>query len=242
MNPAIRPVILALTTTPFIVLNTVANAAVITTGCGGGDTCTMTQLTSGGTITAGSLQFHSFSVLADVGSVNVDENTITLTGLDDMGINPGPGFRLNSNGELSTAASDDILYAFSFSVTDVRGAKSMKDGSLLAGSNSFGADDVWEVEARVPSTSFLPDLKITDGTFVTSTLSDNSLSFGATSSITARHNVNLDSTQIFSTGASLDSYTFRVSQVPIPAALPLMLAGLGVLMAGGAARSRTKNG
>ena len=219
-----------------------AHAAVTTTGCGGGTSCTMTQLTSGGTITAGSLRFHSFSVLADAGSATINEGVITLTGLDDGGFNPGPGFRLNSNGELATAASEDIIYAFSFSVTDVNGSSTMKDGSLRAGSNAFGADDLWEVEARVPSTNFLADLRITDGTFVTSTLFDDSLNFAPSSAITARHNINLDSTAALATGASLDSYTFRVSVVPVPAALPLMLTGLGVLALSSFRRSRRATG
>ena len=235
MIPATRSILIALVS-PVIALQTVAHAAVVTTGCGGGATCTMTQLTGGGTITAGSLRFHSFSVLADFG-VGVDESTITLTGLDDMGLDPGPGFRLNSNSELSTAAGEDISYAFSFSVTDVNGSSTMKDGSLSAGTYSLGLDDLWEVQARVPSSNFLPDLKINAATGVSPTLTDSSLTFLPTSGITVRHNIDLDSTFIDSTGASLDSYTFRVSQVPIPAALPLMLGGLGLLLAGGVRRS-----
>jgi hypothetical protein len=202
----------------------------------------MSQLTAGGTITAGSLRFHSFSVLADAGSVTIDEGTISLTGLDDMGFDPGPGFRFNSNGELLTGSGDDIVYAFSFSVTDVNGSNTMKDGSLTAGSNSFGADDLWEVEARSPAGNFFPDLKITDGTFVASTLFDNTLAFAPSSAITVRHNVNLDSTLTFSTGASLESYTFRVSQVPVPAALPFMLTALGMLSVRGSRRPRRERG
>ncbi len=209
-----------------VTFGSTAHATVVTTGCGGGDTCTMTQLTAGGTITAGSLRFHSFSVLADAGNVTVDEGTISLTGLDDAGLDPGPGFRFNSNGELSTSSAEEIIYAFSFSVTDVGGANTMKDGSLRAGNNTFGADDEWEVEARVPSTNFLADLEITDGTFVSSVLFDDTLDFAPTSAITARHNIGLFSDFALSTGATLESYTFRVSQIPEPSSLTLVLTGL----------------
>ncbi len=227
---------------PFaLVTVTAANAAVTTTGCGGGDTCTMTQLYDGGTFTAGSLRFHSFSLFADAGSTTVNEDIITLTGLDDGGVDPGPGFRLDSNSELSTAGCEFIGYAFSFSVTDINGASTMKDGSLQAGSNSVGAHDVWETEVYMPSGP--PDgtweLEIRDETSSPAVLFDDSLAFAPSSAITSLHNITLGALP-GGTGASLDSYTFRVSVVPVPAALPLLISGLGVLAVGGIRRSRQR--
>ncbi len=216
---------------------TAANAAVTTTDCGGGTSCTMTQLYGGGTITAGSLRFHSFSFVFNNGST-VNEDVITLTGLDDGGVDPGPGFRLDSNSELSTAAGEFIGYAFSFSVTDINGASTMKDGSLLAGSNSVGADDVWETEVYVPSR--MPDgtweLEIRDATSSPAVLFDDSLAFAPSSAITSLHNITLAPLSPGSTGASLDSYTFRVSVVPVPAAVWLL--GSGLVAFGAIARRR----
>ena len=213
-----------------------ANATVTTTGCGGGTSCTMTQLTGGGTITAGSLRFDNFAVLADAGSATVDESTITLTGLDDMGLDPGPGFRLDSNGELMTAGGEDLIYAFSFDVTDVNGESTLKDASLAAGTNAFGFDDFWQVEGRIPASNIFSDIEIIDGTFEVSQLFDT-FDFTLTDAITARHNINLDSTPAFATGATLTSYTFRVSQIPEPSTLAMLLLGLAG-MAASAKRGR----
>ena len=94
---------------------------------------------------------------------------------------------------------------------------------------------MWEVEARSPSGNFLADLRITDGTFGPFIPFDE-FDFPPDDAITVRHNINLDSTRALSTGSAIDSYTFRVSQVPEPSTLSLVLAGLGLMAVRGRRR------
>ncbi|MEK7323251.1 MAG: hypothetical protein AABZ84_09250 [Pseudomonadota bacterium] len=219
-----------------------AGAAVTTSGCGGSaDTCTMTQLLGGGEFTAGDLRFHTFSLFFGGGPFDkvIDEDTISLTGLDDAGFDPGPGFRFNGNGELATAVGETIGYVFDFKVDQVGGLATMKDSSLKAGTGSVGPEDEWRVQGRSPSGNFFPDLEIVDSAITVEEVLFDSFTFAPTSSLTARNAIVLDSQNVFgdSTGATLDDYTFRVSAVPLPAALPLLLSALGLLTVIGKRRS-----
>lgn len=207
-----------------------ANAAVVTSGCGAVDTCTMSELFAGGEFTSGNLRFHAFSLITDAGSKLIDEDTVSLTGIDPGGIDPGAGFRFNGNGELATAAGDDIAYVFEFEVETVGGAATIKDASLTAGTGSVGADDEWRVQARIPAGNFLPDIEIVDSTLLFETVLSDSVDFAETGGISVRHALVLDSfLGLDASGAALDDYTFQVSQVPLPAGLPLLLTALGLL-------------
>lgn len=235
--------------TPLLVLGTTlftfnplgAGAAVTTTGCALTDTCTLTELLGGGEFTAGDLRFHSFSQIYNGDGVideKIDEGIVSLTGLDNAGLDPGPGFRFNGKGELKTLGGSlpTLGYVFEFDVDHVGGSSVIKDASLTAGTGSVGAEDEWLVQARIPGDKVFPDLEIIDSTLpFGTTVSSDSFDFTPVSGINVRNSINLDSE--FGTGAALDDYTFRVSVVPLPAALPLAASALGLLALVGRRRS-----
>lgn len=232
--------LLVLGTTLFTLNPLVASAAVTTTGCALTDTCTLTELLGGGEFTAGDLRFHSFSQIYIGDGVideKIDEGIVSLTGLDNAGLDPGPGFRFNGNGELKTLGGSlpTLGYVFEFDVEHVGGSSVIKDASLTAGTGSIGTEDEWLVQARIPGDKLAPDLEIIDSTIVPGTVLSDSFSFAPVSGIEVRNTINLDSE--FGSGAALDDYTFRVSVVPLPAALPLAAFALGLLALVGRRRS-----
>ncbi len=223
-----------------------AYAAVSTVGCGGSaDTCTLAELFGGGSITAGSKTFDAFSLVFEdvpplgVGN-DVDEGVVSLTGLDDAGLVPGPGFRFNGNGELVTPAGELIGYVFEFDVTDNAAPISLIDGaSLTAGPFSLGSDDFFIVQARLPNINFAADLEVFAESFSgTSVVASSFDLVPDAASIRVGHSISVDS--FLGSGATLTDYTFRVNQtvIPLPMALPLMLSGLGLLA--GVARRRSR--
>lgn len=210
-----------------------AHAAVSTTGCGSGTTCTLSELYApGSSITAGDLVFSNFSLELDLGSLSIDPSLITLTGVDTGSLNPGSGFRVEGNGEIKVSGNDSILYIFNFNVAHKNGLSLLKDASLTAGSITTGDDAAWSVSARIFA-PVVPELAIEETT-PDPRVSSDSFDFPATASaIDVR--MAFDPVDFGSTAPTditeIGDYTFLVSSVPEPTALPLMLAGLAAVRA-----------
>lgn len=201
----------------------IAHAAVSTTGCGGGSSCTMSQLLAGGTITAGDVTFSSFD---DTLAVDFpDTDMVVITGVDDGTLAPGPGFDFAASPDFAVTGGGDFFYRFSFDIDAAGGASIISDASLaLTGfSGTDGFDDTVTVSALVPSSDPLPAEVSVDDTSTT----DSFDLAAAVSTINVDHRILVDA--FFGDGATLTDYEFRVSLVPVPAALPLLLSGIAML-------------
>ncbi len=208
-------------------------AAVTTTGCSGDSSCTMTQLLNGDTINAGALTFTNFDDISADDMPNTD--SITITGIDDGTLDPGPGFTFNASSDFSLEAGSDFSYRFDFDITAAGGSSIIKDASLeLTGfSGVNGSTDTVKIRALIPSSDPLPaELMVTD---IDNMLFDTFDFAASVSNINVDHRIDLEAS---GNGVSLSSYDFILSVVTIPAALPLMLAGLAML--GGVASRRAR--
>ena len=121
-------------------------------------TVTLQSLFSGGSIIAGDKQFADFYVIdqTSVGDGSTpDYGLITVTALNDGGMNPGPGLLFATNGQL-TATGDTFGYSsselfFGFSVTVMDPSKLIEDASLsfsnstISGSGDNGVTVVEQV-------------------------------------------------------------------------------------------------
>lgn len=216
-----------------------AHAAVSTTGCGDSSTtCTLTQLYApGSSITAGDLVFSNFSLELDLGSLSIDPSVITLTGVDTGSLNPGSGFRLNGNGEIKVSGNDDIIYIFNFDVAYKNDLSLLKDASLTAGSITTGDDAAWSVSARIFA-PIVPELAIEKLPPIQESRRTASISRRRRPPLAcAWHSTRLTSCSTAPTDITeIGDYTFLVSSVPEPTALPLMLTGLAAVLS--AARRR----
>ncbi len=115
-----------------------AQATVITSGCSNTNVfCTLDELDFGGTITVNDKLFDNWDFIANTGGFALDR--ITVTGLTDLGNDPGPGLRYEGNGAMRVEAGIFNLFAFSFRVSVVDPTEFLiKDNTLDLTDFSFG--------------------------------------------------------------------------------------------------------
>lgn len=222
---------------------TVANAAVTTFGCRGGTSCTMTQLFSGGTITVDDKVFDNF-VLETTAPFSIipDWTNVIVTGLDDGGLSPGPGLAIDGGGEFVATGLDEVAFEYSFDVNVTDPLLRIVDNSIEVASGAFDVmtEGSWEVGEQVSAggSDLGSKLIFADGFFGIQDLSDT-LAFAPQTSLDVVTSVFVG--DFAGETISLDGYTQRFSQVvvPVPAAVWLLVSGLGAL-AGFGVRSRAR--
>ncbi|MER2516627.1 MAG: PEP-CTERM sorting domain-containing protein [Candidatus Accumulibacter phosphatis] len=230
-------------------------------GVGGAQAITLSDLLSGGSITAGDKVFNSFTALSYMSGDGRVANyaNIDVTALDDGGMDPGPGLRFTAlNGELTVTGNDNYNFidlAFGFRVTAPVG-KLIKDNTLAFAPfgasvfyNGDGANDLgvriqeWVGDAFVdPTTSgyIYTEFSNLDGT-LNSVISASS-NFAPQQSVYVTKDILVWAADATDT-ATLFGFDQRFSQqlnnVPEPGTLAL--AALGVLGALGIGRRRNRN-
>lgn len=116
------------------------NAAVITDGCAQvGQSCTLEELVTGGSITIDDKLFDEWFVL-DFSTLPIDISGIDVSPLDDDPLNPGVQF--NGNGQFSTVGFDLVDVLLGFTVSTLDGVARIKDNSLEINDYSFGVGNV----------------------------------------------------------------------------------------------------
>lgn len=215
-----------------------ANALVITTNCAAADRCTLDELfNNAGAIQVDDKLFSDWALEpTNPFSVVPDFSLVEVVGLDDGGLDPGPGLLFNGNGELSVAVdpntgdSQFLELAFNFQVTVLGPALSIVDNSLsildftVAGDGAITIDEAVfgaglinlgnkhvEVHGEFPGTDILFD----------------AIEFPPQQTLLIEKTIHLDAG--FDGAAELIAFEQRFSQVPEPAALALFGIGLGGL-------------
>ena len=230
-----------------------ADAAVITTGCGGGTSCTFLQLLTGGTIQAGDLVFSGFTNFTNQSSTNVIPNVslITVTGLDDGGLDPGPGLRFTLNGQFSVAFGQSMDLMTTFSVGPASpNSNQIKDSSitlqsvLAEGANSASGveQSLYEVQGGAQIYEHVVDVRPSENVNILM----SSTTFPARDSVYNTMILRVYPGTTTSGTASLNMFEIRFSQEGLTSSVAepgsLTLLGAGLLLAGALARRRMRVG
>lgn len=209
---------------------------VSTVGCVSMSSCTLDELFNGGSLTVDDKLFKDFSLdLIAPFSVVPDFTKITVTGLSGGGLDPGPGLRVDGNGEFNIADINRMEFGYLFTVSVLDPTLRVKDNTLTMGPYSFttGAEGA-RIEVNEAVNTMALDLLAqkqvyADDFLGTSSLSD-SRNFAPQSEIRVGTSVYLEG---FGAGdrGELSSYTQNFSQVviPVPAALWLLMSGVAGL-------------
>ncbi|MEE4209782.1 MAG: hypothetical protein V2I43_11000 [Parvularcula sp.] len=201
--------------------------AAVSTSCGDPSTCTVAQLAAGDTITIGDVTF-SLSNIDDFGTVAVDLDAITVTGVQSAG---GASLLFAADPALSFAGDADFISLDFDLLAEISASSS---AVFTSASLSAGADDLTISGDSSASVTFASDtefLEIFDdavfGEILTSAAAlSSTTSFAALASIAALG---------FETASSASISAFRFDlaleggidgEIPLPAAWPLFLGGL----------------
>lgn len=213
----------------FSLVSNTASAVIITNGCANVNlSCTLAELSVGGTITIDDKLFDSW-VVDDASTVAVDFSQVDVVPLDDQLLNPGLSYI--TNGQFSVSGLDEIDIFLDFIVSTLDGSLRIKDNSLeltqftFDNNNVGGLISIAESIFPVSGIDLIGDKIVTaDNLFSVFNLTD-SATFSPKSEI-------LVSTSILVTGddvidlVNLDGFTQRFSQVPEPTTLAIMGIGL----------------
>ena len=219
-----------------------SKAVVITSGCANVNaSCTLTELILGGTIQTNSLVFSSFApirVLGFGGARFPNINNVVVTGLDDGGLDPGPGLLFDLQGQWNVFGPGLIDFETSFTVTSL--ANPIKDssidlgpGTFASGSNSAsGVEDfLFELEGGPPIFRLVADMRPSDDFYVPSIQTQ----FAPRPSVFGLLTFRSWAGGTPGGAANLDQFTLRFSQLDAPDAIPepttwtMLLAGLFLL-------------
>ena len=201
------------------------HAVVVTTGCVGGMSCTLSELYGGGTITIGNdVLFNNWSENAGGNSGAVNPDNIVVSGVDNGGM-VALSFMINP--ALSVVGLDDELeltFNFDTSIT-APSTRTITQATLDLITQNVVNDAFVELnETLTPGGS----LQVFDEIGNADTLSDSTLLADLTM-IAIEGNVQMGS---FDNGASATlgqfdyGFTIAGTPVPVPAALPLFLSAL----------------
>ncbi len=202
-----------------------AHAVVVTTGCAGGMSCTLTELYSGGSILIGQdVLFNNWSQNAGGNSGAVNPDNIVVSGVDNGGT---IALSFVINPALSVSGEDDELeltFNFDTSIT-APSTRTITQATLDLITQNVINDAFVEInETLTPGGS----LQVFDEIGNTDPLSDSTVLADLTA-IAIEGNVQMGA---FENGASATltqfdyGFTIAGTPVPIPAALPLFLSAL----------------
>ena len=195
-----------------------AHATVVTNGCGGGSSCTLTQLFAGGSITINDVVFNSWMFDFNDGGP-VDPATVVVSGIDEVATGPSSatiGLGFTANPAISSAFTE---YDFDFTVT-VGSIRTLTGASLDLNEFTTPSDSFVEINGNLAGA--LPDLQVDhNGTM-------DAVTFGDLSSLMVDADIQMEeggfgnpSLTQFDFG-----YTLAGTPVPVPAAFPLFLSAL----------------
>ncbi|MCB1021302.1 MAG: PEP-CTERM sorting domain-containing protein [Acidobacteria bacterium] len=217
-------------------------SSVITTGCANVNiSCTFAELLTGATIQTNDLVFSGFTRIHILGfgyAQIPDLRNIIVYGLDNGGLDPGPGLLFDLGGQWDLGPRGLIDYETTFGVTSIGNV--IKDSSVDLGPNTFadgensaaGAEDYLFEYAGGPAVyRLVADIRPSEAFNEPSVDAD----IGEYTSLFALLSFRAWAGDSDSGSANLDSFTLRFSQletitsvVPEPSSWALLLAGLGL--------------
>ncbi|MCH9697604.1 MAG: hypothetical protein K0U68_05830 [Gammaproteobacteria bacterium] len=200
------------------------HAVVVTTGCAGGMSCTLTELYNGGTILIGQdVLFNNWSQNIGGNSGNVNPNNIIVTGVDNGG---SVGLSFVINPALSVVGLDDELeLTFNFDASiSTPSTRTITQATLDLTSQTIGGDAFVELnETLTPGGSMQVFVEPGDQVLSQSTLLADLMA------IAIEGNVQMGSFENDSSAtlAQFDyGFTIAGTPIPVPAAFPLFLSAL----------------
>lgn len=222
-----------------ILLPASAPAAVITTGCANTNvSCTLLELIQGGSIQTNTVVFTDFTpinVLGFRGAPFPNVSNIDVFGLDDGGLDPGPGLLFVLNGQWDVFGDGLIDFETTYNIATA--ANPIKDSSLELGPATYatgpaaesGAENfLFEFAGGPPVYRLVADIRTASGFDVRYVETD----FTPLSSLHGRLSFRVNGGG-GSGEAYLEEFTVRFSQVDafdvIPEPTSLTLVGGGVL-------------
>ena len=214
-----------------------AQAAVITAGCASATSCTLEELFNGGSITVGDVTFDNTSLDSGLsqGSVQADASAIIVTGVEAPTTATLNFNFLPANISLITGDFIDFIFDMTATITGVR----TFDGATLTYDplNVLGTTDgylAYEAQFNGSGGPLLAAFLDRNPTRIPIEQFAASESVALTGSSLAIQLLVLS--EVFGTGGLADVAGFSLelslagdapaSEVPLPAALPLMIAGL----------------
>ncbi len=211
-------------------------ATIITVNCASQTSCTLDELASGGSIAVNDKVFDNWAVSVDESDIDV-----TVSGLDDGGLDPGPGLFYELDVNFNSLPF--IGLDFTFDVSTIDNVARIKDNSLMRGDFFIppGDDGSFIIAEEVLSGLSDPlgvkcvgrgiglEASLQNQAGLTCTSGDPNggdfarLDFAPQSTISVRTVILGDG---FLDGIDVRSFTQRFSQIPTPGTL--ILFGLGL--------------
>ena len=226
-NRFLRVVIIALTA-GFWVAD--VNATKLTVGCADiNQSCTLQELVDGGSIT---INDHLFSdwLVDDASTIAVDVSEIDVFALDDQANNPSLLYQANT--QLQTVGFNEIDLYFGFSVAALSMDAKISGNSLKIEQFIFGTNNIGGLVIITEDVLSANGFDLIDGKFVVAdNLAPPFFELSDSAMFDSQSTIFIDN-YIFITGddtndtVMLSAFSQRFSQVPEPATLGLMVAGL----------------
>lgn len=214
-----------------------AGAAVVTTGCVSSSGCTLTELYDGGSITVNDVTFDAFALNFGIG-VDVDSDAIFVTGVDET--TPGVvGLTFMIDPALELSVTEFVEYDWDFNAAVNTGSRLISDVELLLLDSDVFNDAFFEINADV-----LDSMMNSQGLLQVFEDIDGVESPSALELLTALNTILFDfdiqgEAFEFPDGSSAFLRSFQLlltlegeftpTEIPLPAAFPLMLAGIAGL-------------
>lgn len=224
-----------------------ASATVVTSGCDLDDACILQELFDGATITVNDKLFSNWTLIAIETNSTLDEvdtGDILVSGLDDGGLEPGPGLFFDSFAAIEAVGDGQefgfVAFAFAFDVSVLDPTLNIKDNSLSLDATFFDGDggfvEVFEILFD-ESGNFVGEKAVFEDNLFDDAEFFDSAEFDPTSFLTVEVDIvaftdNLDET------AAIDAFSMRFSQTAVPGPATLGLFGVGLAGLGLAARRR----
>lgn len=227
MKDGLIAVAMTFAASPLILLGaSEVNASVATFGCVDESACTMAELLGGAYFEASGVRFSDFEIAHQY---RVETSAISLTALEGPE-DPGPGFRLNGNGQLVSNDTFSAGLTLAFSMTTIDGTNTLTASSLEIGPHNY--ESISDIELYGWYTSSYPSVDYIGSPYYSRSEFFNEEYDAETGVITIVpgpfSTKEMEISSYVRDGAWLDSYTFR-AELPIPGAAWLFVTALGLV-------------